>query len=240
MIEAAAGAGVAAFGLVIGYLIANHYHPNERRVGRAMGLGAGVLMAVVAYALILETTESTQRPVIVGAGMAAGALVFYYGSRWLDQRSPSKDSSDEESSGGLPLALGAVLDGVPESMVIGISASLIGEVGYALVVAAFIANIAESLAATPELESSGMSRKSVLGVWMAILTASVATAVFGYSVMANIATNAGALFNGFAAGAVLMVLSTSLIPDGYEKAGRIAGLMVVFGFAIGFILEHLA
>jgi ZIP family zinc transporter len=124
-------------------------------------------------------------------------------------------------------------------MVIGISAALTGEVGIPLVIAAFIANIAESLSATPNLESSGISRRSVLGIWMAILTASILTAAFGYEVMANLATNAGAIFNGFAAGAVLMVLSTSLIPEGYEKAQRVAGLMVVFGFAIGFGLEHL-
>ncbi len=204
-----------------------------------MGLGAGVLMAVVAYALVLETTESAQHPSIVGAGVAAGALVYYYGSRWLDQLSSSATASENEGGGGLPLALGAVLDGVPESMVIGIAAALTGEIGIPLVIAAFIANIAESLAATPELESSGMSRQSVLGIWLSILTASVITAMIGYEVMASIAPDAGAMFNGFAAGAVLMVLSTSLIPEGYEKAQRVAGLMVVVGFAIGFGLQHL-
>jgi zinc transporter, ZIP family len=239
LIEAAIGAGVAAFGLVVGFIVANQYRLNQRLVGQAMGLGAGVLMAVVAYALVLETIETAQHPSIVGAGMAAGAFVFYYGSRWLDQRSSSAKASESEGGGGLPLALGAVLDGVPESMVIGIGAALTGEIGIPLVIAAFIANIAESLAATPELESSGMSRQSVLVIWVAILAASVITALIGYGVMASLAPNAGAMFNGFAAGAVLMVLSTSLIPEGYEKAKRVAGLLVVLGFAIGFSLEHL-
>ncbi len=239
MLEAAVGAGLAAFGLVVGYIVADRFHPGDQVVGRMMGLGAGVLMAVVAYALVLDTTETTDRPAIVGVGLAAGALVFFFGSAWLDKRSASSGSSEGESGGGMPLALGAVLDGVPESMVIGISAALTGEVGIPLVVAAFIANIAESLGATPELEESGMSRRSVLSVWLAILGASVATALIGYQVMASLASEAGAIFNGFAAGALLMVLSTSLIPDGYEKSKRIAGLMVVIGFAIGFVLEHL-
>ena len=173
MIEAAIGAGVAAFGLVVGYIVADRYHPNGRLVGQMMGLGAGVLMAVVAYALVLETTESTDRPAIVGVGLAAGALVYFFGSAWLDKRS-ARPARRRRRRGGMPLALGAVLDGVPESMVIGISAALTGEVGIPLVIAAFIANIAESLAATPELESSGMSKRSVLGIWMAILGASVA------------------------------------------------------------------
>jgi ZIP family zinc transporter len=134
--------------------------------------------------------------------------------------------------------MGAVLDGVPESMVIGIAAALTGAIGVPLVIAAFIANVAESLAATPKLESGGLSRLSVLGVWGAILAASVATAILGYEIVSNIASQSGALFNGFAAGAVMMVLSTSLIPEGYEKAQRIAGLMVVIGFSLGFVLEH--
>ena len=188
MIEAAIGAGLAAFGLVVGYIVADRFHPNGRLVGQMMGLGAGVLMAVVAYALVLDTTESTDSPAIVGVGLAAGALVYFFGSAWLDKRSASTGSSDGEDGGGMPLALGAVLDGVPESMVIGISAALTGEVGIPLVIAAFIANIAESLAATPDLESSGMSRRSVLGIWMAILGASVGTAVIGYQVMSELAT----------------------------------------------------
>ena len=235
MAEAAVAAAIAALGLVLGYVIANRFRPADQLVGRAMGFGAGILLAVVAYALVLETTETAQRPSIVGLGLAIGALTFYYGSIWLDRRFAPKG----EGQGGMPLALGAVLDGVPESMVIGISGALTGEVGVPLVIAAFIANMAESLAGTPQLESGGMSNRTVLGIWLAILTASVLTAMFGYAVVSELATNAGAFFNGFAAGAVLMVLSTSLIPEGYEKANRIAGLMVVLGFAIGFGLEHL-
>ena len=238
MIEAAIGAGISASGLLAGYIVADRFRPNERLVGLVMGLGAGILIAVVAYALVLATTEAAERPSIVGAGMAAGALVFFYSSSRIDQRSASGAASVGDG-GGLSQAMGAALHGVPESMVIGISAALTGEVGIPLVIAAFIANIAESLAATPRLAANGMSRRSVLGIWTAILAASIITAGFGYGVMSHLATNAGAIFNGFAAGAVLMVLSTSLIPEGYEKAQRVAGLMVVVGFAIGFGLEHL-
>jgi len=239
VLEAAIGAGTAAFGLVVGYIIADRYRPNDDLVGKIMGLGAGVLMAVVAYALVLESVEGAERPAVVGVGLAAGALVFDFGSRLLDRHFSTRRAANKEAAGGLSLALGAVLDGVPESMAIGITAALSGEVGIPLVIAAFIANIAEGLAASPELEVNGMSRQAVLGIWIAILAASVITALIGYGVMAAIATNAGALVNAFAAGAVLMVLSTSLIPEGYEKAGLVAGLMVVLGFAIGFSLEHL-
>ena len=88
----------------------------------------------------------------------------------LDRLS-TRRAANKEAAGGLSLALGAVLDGVPESMAIGITAALSGEVGIPLVIAAFIANIAEGLAASPELEVNGMSRQAVLGIWIAILAA---------------------------------------------------------------------
>jgi ZIP family zinc transporter len=240
LVDAALAAAIAAFGLVAGYILAERFRPKDELVGKAMGLGAGVLMAVVAYALVLETVEKAKGPSYVGAGIAAGAFVFFYGSQWLDRRFSSGSATKESGGSGLPLALGAVLDGLPESMVIGISAALTGEISIPLVIAAFIANTAESLAGTPDLESTGMSRISVLVIWVAILAASVGTALLGYQVISDLSRNEGAVFNGFAAGALIMLLSTTLIPEGYEKADRVAGLMVVLGFALGFALEHLS
>jgi zinc transporter, ZIP family len=236
--EAAFAAALAAFGLVAGYLIADRFHPRQKLVGWAMGLGAGVLFAVVAYALVEETIEKAQGPSLVGAGMAAGALVFFCGSRWLDQRFSPGPAAEDDGESGLPLALGAVLDGLPESMVIGISAALTGAISTPLVIAAFIANTAESMAGTPDLESAGMSRKTVLMIWLAILAASVCTALIGYRAISDLSKNEGAIFNGFAAGALIMLLSTTLIPEGYEKGDQVAGLMVVLGFSLGFALEH--
>jgi ZIP family zinc transporter len=231
MLEAALFAGIASLGLIVGFLLATKRAPSTPAIGLAMALGAGILMAVVAYALVLDTIETSEKPVVVAAGIAAGALVYFFGDRMIAARLGE--------GGGLGLALGAVLDGVPESLVIGISVAIFGEASIPLVIGAFIANTAESIGATPELIEGGFSTARTRLLWLAIVGASVLSAMIGYQVLSNVSRHNGAIFNGFAGGAVLMVLANALIPEGYEKAGRIAGLLVVVGFAIGFALEHL-
>ncbi len=233
MTEAALFAGIATAGLVVGYIVNQTVRPSGRYVGLAMALGAGLLMAVVAYSLVQESIEVSGAPLRVGLGVGLGAIVYFLADRALARR-----FGGENSNSGIPVALGAVLDGIPESLVIGISVALTGEASISLVIAAFIANIAESLSATHELEEGGLRPAVVLGVWLAIATASVLSALFGFRVMADLGSNGGVLINGFAGGAVLMVLANALIPEGYRFAGRSAGLVVVLGFAIGFALEH--
>jgi len=232
--ESALFAGIATAGLIVGYVLFQRLHPERRYVGMAMALGAGLLMAVVAYSLVLESIEVSGRPWRVGGGMALGAIVYFLADRALARR-----FGGERGNAGIPLALGAVLDGIPESFVIGISVALTGEASIPLVIAAFIANISESLAATHELEEGGERPTMIIGIWVAIATASVLAAMLGFGVVAGISIAGGVAVNGFAGGAVLMVLANALIPEGYRFAGRIAGLLVVLGFAVGFALEHL-
>ena len=200
----------------------------------AMGLGAGLLIAVVSYSLVLETIEDSGRPIRVAIGIAVGAAAYYIGDVLI-----ARSTAGKEGGSGLSLALGAVLDGIPESLVIGISVALTGAASIPLVVAAFIANISESLGGTEELEKVDPHKAQVFLAWFSIAGASVLAAILGHQVIADMTDAGGAVFNGFAGGAVLMVLATAMIPEGYEKAGRRAGAMVVLGFAAGFALEHL-
>jgi zinc transporter, ZIP family len=234
MIEAATLAGIASAGLIVGYIVNQALRPVARLVGMAMALGAGLLIAVVAYSLVLESIEVSGAPWRVGGGVMAGALVYFTADRALASR-----FGGESANAGIPVALGAVLDGIPESLVIGIAVALTGEASVPLVIAAFIANVAESLAATHELEEGGLRPIIALTIWLAIVSTSVLSAIVGYEVVAGISTAGGVAVNGFAGGAVLMVLANALIPEGYKLAGRVAGLIVVLGFACGFALEHL-
>lgn len=232
MFEAALFAGLAATGLIVGYVLFQNVRPGPKYVGWATALGAGLLMAVVAYSLVQESIETSQAPWRVALGMGLGAITYYTANSLMDRKFGAGNA-------GLPLALGAVLDGIPESLVIGISVALTGEASIPLVIAAFVANGAESLASTSELEEGGDSPSTVFRIWLAILVGSMTAAVIGYAIVARISPAGGAAVNGFAGGAVLMVLANAMIPEGYRKGGQIAGLMVVAGFAIGFALEHI-
>jgi ZIP family zinc transporter len=234
MVDAAVFAGGATFGLIVGYLVYLRFRPSNRMVGLAMALGAGLLIAVVSYSLVLESVEVSEAPWRVALGVGLGAVVYFLADRGLAQR-----FGGDNANAGIPVALGAVLDGIPESLVIGISVALTDEASVPLVIAAFVANIAESLAATSELEEGGLGNRAVFVIWASIAVGSVLAAMFGYQVVAEVSSAGGVVVNGFAGGAVLMVLANAMIPEGYRFAGRVAGLVVVLGFAIGFALEHL-
>jgi ZIP family zinc transporter len=231
MLEAILAAGISALGLYAGFLIATKRAPSRMFVGLAMALGSGLLMAEVAYGLVLETIETTGETGIVGLSFTAGALAYYTGDRLI--------AAKYGEGGGLGIALGAALDGVPESIVMGISVALFGEPAIALVIGAFVSNIAEGIGGTASMLEGGFAAAKTQLMWLAIVAASVISAIIGYQVLANVSENYGAVFNGFAAGSLLTVLANALIPEGYERAGRVAGLIVVLGFGIGFGLEYL-
>lgn len=231
MLEAALYAGLAATGLIVGYILFQTVHPSRKFVGMATALGVGLLMAVVAYSLVEESIEASSAPWRVAGGLALGALTYYFANGLMERKLG-------HGNAGLPLALGAVLDGIPESLVIGISVALTGNASIPLVIAAFVANVAESLASTEELEEGGSSLLSVVAIWAAIALGSVLAAAIGYGLVSQISPAGGAIVNGFAGGAVLMLLADAMIPDGYKNAGEVAGLIVVMGFAMGFALEH--
>ncbi len=234
MLEAAVFAGIATFGLIVGYVLVQRFHLPTQVVGLAMALGAGLLMAVVSYSLVLDSVEELEAPIRVAIGVALGALVYFLADRALARR-----FGGDQANAGIPVALGAILDGIPESLVIGISVALLGEASVPLVIGAFVANIAESLAATSELEEGGMGKRVVLLIWVSIAVGSILAAILGHEVVSQVSTARGALVNGFAGGAVLMVLANAMIPEGYRFAGRAAGLLVVVGFAFGFALEQI-
>jgi ZIP family zinc transporter len=233
MVEAALFAGIATAGLIVGYVMYHRMRPAPPIIGNVMALGAGLLISVVAYSLVQESIEVSDAPWRVAIGLAAGAITYYVANNLIDRKFGGGGNA------GIPLAIGAVLDGVPESLVIGISVALTGEASFPLVIAAFIANIAESVAATRELEEGGDTPRSVLLIWATIAIASVVAAILGYAVVSDLSPAGGVAVNGFAGGAVLMVLANAMIPEGYELAGRRAGLVLVLGFALGFALEHL-
>jgi ZIP family zinc transporter len=231
MLEAVLAAGISALGLYLGFLIATKRVPSQLFVGLAMALGSGLLMAEVAYGLVLETVETTGEVNLVGISFAAGALVYYIGDRLI--------AAKYGEGGGLGIALGAALDGVPESIVMGISVATFGDPAIALVIGAFVSNIAEGIGGTASMVESGFAAGRTQVMWLAIAGASVLSAMVGYEVLASVAKNNGAVFSGFAAGSLLTVIANALIPEGYERAGRLAGLIVVLGFGIGFALEYL-
>jgi ZIP family zinc transporter len=133
--------------------------------------------------------------------------------------------------------LGAVLDGIPESVVLGVSFIGGGAVSVPMLLAVFISNVPEALAASADFERGGISRQRILTLWLLVVLVSGFAAGFGYAVFSQLPLRWISTVEMFAGGAILAMLAESMIPEAYEKGGRAVGLATALGFAVSAILS---
>jgi ZIP family zinc transporter len=238
MLEAL-GAGLGAgSSLLIGGLIALFYVPRERTLGLIMAFGAGVLLSAVAYDLVLEA-RAISGGAAIPLGIAAGALAFYFGDRAIEGAGGGERKAVRTSSGSpRAIVLGTVLDGVPESMVIGLTLLAGDGLSVALVAAVFLSNVPEALAATSGLTASGVRGTTVMGIWALITAVSGLAAWTGYSLLGGAAAPSVAFVLAFAAGAVLTMLADTMMPEAVHHGGPSAGLATTFGFVVAFAIAY--
>jgi ZIP family zinc transporter len=141
------------------------------------------------------------------------------------------------AGGGMAIAIGALLDGVPESTVIGLGLLQGGAVGTVMVAAVFLSNVPEGLSSAIGMKRAGRGAGYVFGIWAAIALASAAAAALGFVIFDAASPHAVALTTAFAAGAVLAMLVDTMIPEAYAVAHVAAGLITVAGFLVGFALS---
>jgi ZIP family zinc transporter len=174
-------------------------------------------------------------------GLAGGALTFFAGDWVIDQRGGHRRKSPngpQPGAGAAALVLGALLDGIPESAAIGVSLIGAGSVGVAVVVAVFLSNIPESLSASAGMKATGRSPAYILALWGAVTAASTFAAGLGYGLLGGADPVAVATTQAFAAGAILTMLSDTMVPEAVQHAGALVGLVTVAGFVCAFLLSQ--
>jgi ZIP family zinc transporter len=226
---------VAASSLLIGGLLVMWRPIGERTIGLVMAFGAGVLISGVAFELIAPaiTEAESGGHWKVALGLGAGALTFYLGDAYIDRMGGDKRKSTKGGGGSaLALTLGIVLDGIPESIALGLT--LLGGEGVsaAFLAAVFLSNLPESIGATSGFRKAGRSDRWVIGLWIAIILVSGLSALAGYGLLENASGTAVAVVNAFAAGAILTMLADTMMPEAFELGGREVGLLTTLGFAL--------
>ena len=218
---------VAASPLIIGAALALLRTWPPRWLGIVLGFGAGALMASIAFELWEEGLDLAG-PIPLVIGVAAGALAYFLADRILDARA----AKSKDQGAGAPLALGALLDGIPEQLVLGIGLASGEPVSIALVVAIVVSNLPESIGSAADLLKGGMAKSRVLLLWagISVICALATVAGFGLASATGDEFRAGA--SGFAAGALLVMLVDSMVPDAQQKAKQVTGLATVLGFAL--------
>jgi ZIP family zinc transporter len=238
MAEAFGWGALGAAALLVGALIAYQLSPSRRVIAVVMALGTGLLIGSVAFELIDEALD-TQTVGWVVFAVLVGAATFTVGD-WLLTRGGGGDRKDATGaqSEGSPLAivLGSVLDGIPESFVLGLTV-LHGGVSMSLLAGVVLSNLPEGMSSSAGLKQAGWPRSRVLAMWSAVVLVSALSAVAGYVMLDPASGQTGALVQAYAGGALLAMLANTLLPQAYVVEGVLTGPLVVAGFAISLYLS---
>jgi len=237
---------LAGSALVLGAAIGYYAHIPDRLIAGVMAFGSGVLISALSFDLIEEAYnlggfDATAIGFFAGAAIYTGAnyILSRQGAKHRKRSNELQKEEKPEEGNGLALAIGALVDGIPESIVIGVGMIAGGSVSMVTVVAIFLSNLPEGLSSSAGMRKAGRSAKYVFGLWLGIALASSIAAILGYSLFSGFSPNVIAATTAVAAGAILAMLANTMIPEAFEKVHDFTGMIMVAGFMTAFILTKM-
>jgi zinc transporter, ZIP family len=248
VLEAAFWGFFAAGSLLLGAALALWRPWSTRTIGLVMAFGTGVLFSSVAFDLVEDALDTAGgRPTT--AGIAMGAVTYFVGDMVVSRRGGSDrksataaEGSTDADEAGNPAAIvvGAVLDGIPESVAIGISLLEGGHVGGVFVAAVFMSNVPEALSASAGLAKQGRPARSIFRLWAAVVAASTLASLAGYALLDGTSVDTIGFLSAFAAGAVLTMLASTMAPEAAREGGPVSGLVTTGRFLVAVLLDYAA
>jgi ZIP family zinc transporter len=233
---------LAAAPLIVGGVVALRWTVGARTLGLVMAFGSGVLISAVAFELVQEAWDREGAHAGVALGLFAGSATFWVGDLLIDRWGGGhrKHSGGKQAEGSpLAIVLGTVLDGVPESIVLGLTIVVEGSVSAAFLVAVALSNVPEALAATTGLVRAGWTRAHVLVLWLGIALVLGLAALAGFALFESASDGVVAFVLSFAGGAILTMLADTMMPEAFEHGGKLVGVATTFGFALAFAISSL-
>ncbi|MCC6144287.1 MAG: ZIP family zinc transporter [Candidatus Hydrogenedentes bacterium] len=243
-LEAALWGLLAGGALVVGAVVAYLVQVPQRAIAGIMAFGSGVLISALAFELMAEAYDRGGFDA-TSLGFMAGAVVYTVANWFLARqgakhrkRSGRQQPTEIENTGsGAAIAVGALLDGIPESIVIGVSMIEGGAVSFVTVAAIFLSNFPEGLSSAAGMKKSGRSASYIFGVWGSIAILSSIASLCGYTIFQGFSADVIAATTAVAAGAILAMLADTMIPEAFEEAHDFTGLITALGFLASFSLS---
>jgi zinc transporter, ZIP family len=231
--------------LVIGALGAWFLRVSSDVIASVMAFGSGVLISAVAFDLMAEAADTggllaTAIGFLGGAAayLGANAVLARHGARHRKRSGDQQPSESEQSGSGLAIAVGALLDGIPESVVLGLGLLTGGGVSLSVLAAVFISNVPEGLSSAAGMKRNGRSARYVFGVWTTIAVVSAIAALLGYVTLGSAPPELIAVITAIAAGAILTMIADTMIPEAFEKTRSWTGLITTVGFLLAFAIDR--
>jgi ZIP family zinc transporter len=244
-LEAALWGLLGGGALVLGALVAWFARVPQPVIASVMAFGSGVLISAVAFDLMLEAADTGGLlPTAIGflggalAYVGANAILARHGARHRKHPGARQPSEDQQAGSGVAIAVGALLDGVPESVVLGVSLLSGGGVSLSFLAAVFISNVPEGMSSAAGMKSKGRSAAYVFGVWGSIAAVSAIAALVGALALDGAPPEAIAVITAVAAGAILTMIADTMIPEAFEETRTWTGVITTVGFLVAFAIDR--
>lgn len=230
---------------LLGALVVLWLPLNQRFIAGVMALGTGTLIGAIVYGLLGEalaigTLVDIALGFLGGAALFAAIDIIISRKGGLHRKRSGHGAETPKSAAtgsGLAIFIGTVMDAVPETAIIGLGLIQNGQVSAVLIAAIFISNLPEGISSASGLKKAGYSIPSILLMWLAVLIVSSLSSFAGFTLLAQASVDIQAILASFAAGAIIAMVSATMMPEAYEKAGPIVGFLTACGFFIALILH---
>jgi Predicted divalent heavy-metal cations transporter len=232
---------LSGFALILGTIIGTSFKIPQKVLAAIMAFGSGVMICALTFGLMEEAFKHGGFDAVI-IGFLVGGVVFIFGD-FLIHRVGGRSFKRKKTflkltreTNGKAIVLGALLDGIPESIALGISLISKNGIGLLMVAAIFLSNFPESISSIDDLKKEGFPRKKIYFIWVSVSIAVMITAILSYLFLEKINLNLMGIIESFASGAILAMLADSMMPEAYEEGGYLIGILTVLGFLTAFIL----
>jgi ZIP family zinc transporter len=242
---ASAWGGLVSLGLLLGAMAGVYAPLRHRGITSVMAAGAGILIAAASLDLIIAALRESG-PLVAGIALVCGAAVFSFANLWLARRAAKhrkrcgecvQQPTEKGTPGsGLAIAVGTLMDALPEAAVLGLETTRVGAPGAGLLAAFALGNFAEALSSASGMQLAGRSKGYIFGLWG--LAALIVTLLAGLTASLSAVAPRGmeGVCNAFAAGALIAMVVETMIPEAAHDSSPFNGLIAVFGFLLVLVL----
>ena len=236
-------ASLTGFSLILGVIIGTTLKINQKVIAAIMAFGSGVLICALTFGLMEEAFKHGGFDAII-IGFLLGGLVFISGDFLIhriggkNQKCKPHFKSTKETN-GKAIVLGSLLDGVPESIALGVALLSKNGIGLLMLVAIFLSNLPESLSSIDDLQKEGFSKQRIYLAWSIVSLCVTSSVVLSFLFLERLDLNALGIIESFASGAILAMLADSMMPEAYEDGGFLIGFLTMLGFLTAFILSKI-